>query len=566
MRGRWILLSIVVAALGCSDDGGDATEDSSSVESLPPGLFLEVAAKSGVDFRLENGISEAKILIETMAGGVGWVDVDGDGHFDLYLPNGHDSSKNGWKEGAQSNRLYRNRGDGTFEDITEHAGVGDKRFSNGLAIADYDNDGDSDILVTNVGRNTLYRNRGDGTFDDVTESAGVTSQGIHSSAVWFDFDLDGDLDLFITRYLEFRPDLARRCRERGVSVYCHPRFFDGASDVLYENVGGGRFEDISEAAGIAKGGPNAGKGLGVISGDFNGDGRFDLYVANDTTANFFWANLGGGKFKDRAFEAGIALSHAGKAQAGMGVDWGDIDGDGDLDIHVTNFSNETNNLFLHGEGGQFTEGIQKAKLGASFRRLGFGTLFGDYDIDGDLDLVIANGHVDDTVDDNAEKTGVSYRQAPDLFLNEGAGTFTHGNDRAGAAFAEKYVGRGLASCDFDNDGDLDLAMACIGGPVVLLLNTTRDRADSPHFLRVRLRGTKSSRDSYGARVVATIGTTTRVFDCQSGRSYLSACDPRILIGLGNATRIDKLQVTWPSGASKVLENVEGDREIEIVEP
>jgi hypothetical protein len=561
-RPCWRLI-VVVTLAGCSSD-----DESASTGSAPNNdLFTEIAARAGIDFRLENGKSDAHHIVETMIGGVGWIDYDGDGFFDLYIPNGHDSSIDAWKEGKQSNRLYRNLGNGSFEDVTEAAGVGDRRYSSGVAVADFDNDGDSDLLVTNIGRNTLYRNRGDGTFEDHTEKAGLTHQGSSSSAAWFDLDRDGDLDLFITRYLRYRPGLARRCREGDVNVYCHPRFFSGEPDLLYENRGDGTFVEIGESAGIAKADAANGKGLGVIAADLDGDGWPDLYVANDTTPNFYWHNTGKGLFENRAFDAGVALSSDGIAQAGMGVDWGDVDGDGDFDIHVTNFAGETNNLFLADGKGAFRDGIQRAKLGRSYSRLGFGTLLADLDLDGDLDIVTANGHVDDSVEDSISSAESTYRQPPDFFRGDGTGRFEHASATAGAAFEKSYVARGLASADIDNDGDLDLAMATIDGPLVLLRNNTRSSAngEGPHYLRVRLRGTKSNRDGYGARIEARIGKRTLLREYQSARSYLTAVDPRALFGLGDATKVDELIVTWPSGRVQKLKDVEGNREIVVVE-
>ncbi len=561
---RWTLPLLVAAALtGCSRDDAGPPERPGDTE----GIFSEIAAGAGVHFRLQNGRSDAHHIVETMIGGVGWIDYDGDGDFDLYLPNGHDASIDAWKEGKQSNRLYRNRGDGSFDDVTEAAGVGDRRYSSGMAVADFDNDGDSDLLVTNIGRNTLYRNRGDGTFEDHTEKAGLTHEGSNSSAVWFDLDRDGDLDLYITRYLRYRPRLARSCRERNVNVYCHPRFFAGESDLLYENLGDGTFTEIGRKAGVTRAGPANGKGLGVTAADLDGDGWPDIYVANDTTANFYWRNTGKGRFEDGAFDAGVALSNAGLAQAGMGVDCGDVDGDGDLDIHVTNFAGETNNLFLSNGSGKFRDGVQQANLGRSHGRLGFGTLLADIDLDGDLDIVTANGHVDDSVENSDSPTESTYRQPPDYFRGDGKGRFEHASADAGAAFGQAYVARGLASADIDDDGDLDLAMATIGGPLVLLRNNTRSSAagEGPNYLRVRLRGTRSNRDGYGARLEARLGERTLVRDCQSARSYLAAVDPRALFGLGKSTKVDELKITWPSGKVQRLENLRANREVVVVE-
>jgi hypothetical protein len=564
---RLLLLSTAAFVTACGPDP-ENEEAAGSPDAEVGGIFTDVTKRSGIEFRLETGKSEERYLFETMLGGVGWIDFDGDGFLDLYLANGHASSVDAWKEGRESDRLYRNNGDGTFEDVTVAAGIREHRYSNGVAVADYDNDGHSDLLVTNVGRNTLYHNRGDGSFEDVTESAGLTDEGFNASAVWFDADRDGDLDLYITRYLRYRPRLARPCREGDRRVYCDPRFFEGESDLLYENTGDGKFADISAKAGITRAGPADGKGLGVIAGDFDADGWPDIYVANDSTANFLWHNRRDGTFRDRAFEAGVALSASGRAQAGMGVDLGDVNGDGHPDIHVTNFSNETNNLFLGDGKGNFVEGVQRSKLGRSFGRLGFGCILADFDLDGDLDLVTANGHVNDNVDahSDASGSGVTYRQPPDFFRNDGDGKFVDDAQAGGPVFAQAFVGRGLASADFDNDGDLDLALMTLNRSLVLLRNETREDGKGPHFLRVRLRGTASPRDGYGARIEAQIGDRVAICEYQSGRSYLSAVDPRAIFGLGSATKVDRLTVHWPRGTVQVLEDIAGDREIVIVEP
>jgi hypothetical protein len=556
-----------VAAASVASCQRDGTSPPPQSGAEPPAQFTDVTEAAGIGFRLENGKSEARFLVETMLGGLGWIDYDGDSFYDLYLANGHDASVDSWKEGRQADRLYRNRGDGTFEDVTARARLGDRRYSNGVAVADYDNDGDSDLLVTNVGRNTLYENRGDGTFEDVTARAGLFEEGVSASACWLDFDRDGDLDLYVARYLRYRPPLVRKCREGGASVYCDPRFFEGEADLLYLNRGDGTFVEVGARAGIAKAGPADGKGLGVIAGDFDADGWTDVYVANDTTANFLWWNQRDGSFRDRAFEAGVALSESGRAQAGMGVDWGDVDGDGDFDIHVTNFSHETNNLFLGDGKGSFVEGIHRAGLGASFQRLGFGTVLADFDLDGDLDIATANGHVNDQVEKQTAGTGITYRQPLDFFRNQGRGEFADASQEAGPSFAVPCVGRGLASADFDNDGDLDLALVAIDRGALLLRNETRRRGDAgPHYLRVRLRGTRSPRDGYGARLEARVGGRTLAWEYQSGRSYLSAVDPRPVFGLGAASRVDELTVRWTSGTVQVLRDVEGNREVLIEEP
>ncbi|MCZ6795152.1 MAG: CRTAC1 family protein [Planctomycetota bacterium] len=543
---RLSALVLVLHAAACTERSGPG-------EAGERPLFREISPGCGVDVKLVNGATGLHFLVETMIGGIGWIDHDGDGDYDLYVANGHESPAQAAELGKSGNRLYANDGSGRFTDVTAKARVGDRRYSNGVAVGDYDGDGDSDLLVTNFGRNTLYRNGGDGTFEDVTVAAGITREGYNMSAVWFDFDHDGDLDLYITRYLDYRPSTARPCRSGDKPVYCHPRYFSGLPDLLYENRGSS-FVEIGRRAGIARSGPHEGKGLGVIAADLDRDGWTDLYVANDTTPNFLWRNRGDGSFEDIAPALGVALNENGATQAGMGVDWGDVNGDGLPDIHVTNYSGEMNNLYVALGGGGFLDSVGRAGLEGSFPLLGFGTLLADFDLDGDLDIVVANGHVNDLAGERGAGTGITYEQSPALYLNDGAGEFREGGARAGPFFRQRRVGRGLASADIDGDGDLDLAVSSLDRPLAILRNEASGNA-----LQVTLVGTKSPRDGYGARLEIEIGSTKRVVEYQSARSYLSAVDPRVVVGLGAARRIDRLTVRWSSGVVQVLEGVEAGR-------
>jgi hypothetical protein len=554
-----LVLVLLGAAAGCRRDAplrNDAAE----------GLFSDVTAPCGIEFQLSSGAAGQHYLVETMLGGLGWIDYDGDGDMDLYLANGHEDPRQAGLPGRAGDRLYQNDGEGRFRDATAAAGIDERRYSTGVAVADYDNDGDSDLLVTSFGRNTLYRNSGAGTFEDVTAAAGLAAEGFNASAAWFDYDRDGDLDLYIARYLQYDPATSRGCVEGAVSVYCHPRFFHGQSDLLYKNQDG-RFADRSREAGVWRQGPGDAKGLGVIALDYDRDGWVDVYVANDTTPNFLWRNLDGRGFRDVAPELGVAVDGAGKPQAGMGVDWGDVNGDGFMDIHVTNFSDETNNLYVQRPGGGFEDAVQRAGLGSSYGRLGFGTLLGDFDLDGDLDLVVANGHVDDSVERKRTASMSTYKQPPDLFLNDGSGRFTAAADLAGAPFRGRYVARGLASADFDDDGDLDLAMMTLDQSLVLLRNNVREpgRSGAPHYLRLKLVGAKSPRDAYGAVVEVEVGRRRQVFEYQSARSYLSAVDPRLVIGLGAAEAVDRIRIRWPSGGTDEIESVPADQTLVITE-
>jgi hypothetical protein len=523
-----------------------------SREDSVEGFFTDISQSANIDIQVVNGATGERYLVETMVGGLGWIDHDGDGDHDLYVVNGHSDSRNAARPGAESNGLYRNDGGGTFTDVTTEAGVGDRRYGMGVAVGDYDNDGHADLLVTNYGRNTLYHNDGNGAFVDVTETAGIVDKGFNTSAVWFDMDRDGDLDLYVARYLRYEPGVSRRCGENGLRVYCHPRYFPGEPDLLYRNTGDGTFEEIGARAGIDKAGPHEGKGLGVIAFDYDRDGFADVYVANDSTPNFLWRSNGDGTFTDVAHTAGVALSAHGRPEAGMGVDVADVNGDGVSDIYVTNFVSEMNALYLGRPRGLFVESSRRAKLGTTFLPVGFGMQFLDVDLDGDQDIVTANGHVNDLTEKTDAGTGNTYRQRPALYLNDGRGTFEDGSARGGAVFAEAFVGRGLAGADFDNDGDVDVAIATLDRSVILLRN---ENPTGYRSLRVALAGTRSPRDGYGARVEVDVQGARRVLEYQSGRSYLSAVDPRLVIGLGAAGTVERVRVHWPSGQQQELHDV-----------
>jgi hypothetical protein len=513
-------------------------------------LFEDAAAAAGIDFRLERGAAGARHVVETMLGGLGWLDYDGDGDVDLFVANGHADSLHADRPGEVGDRLYRNDR-GRFVDVTAAAGVGDKRYGNGAAAADFDNDGDCDLLVTNFGRNTLYENRG-GVFSDVTEAAGLVEEGYNMSAAWFDFDRDGDLDLYVVRYLVYHPERSRRCREGGLQVYCHPSLFAGEPDLFYRNLGGGRFEEVGARAGIQKGGLNEDKGLGVVILDCDRDGLPDVYVANDTTPNFLWRNNGDGTFTDIGHASGSALGSSGRAYAGMGVDAADVDLDGWLDIFVTNFSREPNSLYVGAGKGLFVESQAQRGLEAGFQTLGFGTQFIDLDLDADPDIVVANGHVNDLVETTDPGMGASYRQTAGLFLNQGDGRFVSAPERGGAFFQSACVARGLAAADYDGDGDPDLAVVTYDRGLVLLEN---QNPDGNRALVLRLIGRRSPRDPFGAEIEAECGGRRQRFVYGGARSYLASADPRVFIGLGKAEKLDLLRIHWPSGRVQELRDL-----------
>jgi hypothetical protein len=511
--------------------------------------FVDVAAACGIRFQLANGARGLKQLPETMLGGLAWIDYDGDGRLDLYLAQGHGDSAKAFEPGAKRDALWRNLGGGRFEDVTERAGLGDRGYSMGAAVGDIDNDGDADLYVANFGPNVLYLNHGDGTFSDGTAAAGVACPLWSTSAAFADLDGDGLLDLYVCNYLLYDPRVHGACtgNPKKVPSYCHPNKFDGAPDCLFLNLGGGRFRDVSKEAGIALGGRILAKGLGVLPTDFDLDGRIDLFVANDSTPNFLWRNLGGARFEDAALEAGVALDGQGRAQACMGVDGGDVDGDGRLDLMVTNFSEEYDTLYLGEDGGFFDDGTARAGLaGITFKPLGFGLGFFDAELDGDLDVFIANGHILDNVQELSPGTEIRYAQTAQLLENDGRGRFRDVSAAQGAWFREPRVARGAAFADFDDDGDVDVAVMAIDRGLSLLENRAPRRGG---WLGLKLRGTASNRDAIGARVEVRIAgrAAPSISEIRGAASYLAANDLRRVVGLGADGRAEAAEVRWPSG-------------------
>ena len=525
--------------------------------------FVDVTAESGIDFQHINGAEGAYHLPETLGSGGAFFDVDNDGYLDVYLVNsGYWETSDSAKQASSA--LYRNNGDGTFTDITATAEVGNRgNYGQGVACADYNNDGNVDIYVTNVGANVLYRNNGDGTFTDVTRLAGVGDPSWSSSATFLDYNRDGHLDLFVVNYLVYSRDVTYRpCGEGETHTYCHPSLFEGAPDRLYRNNGDGTFTDVSQAAGVGGiGGMFHGKGLGVVSADFNNDGISDLYVANDDTRNDFFYNNGDGTFSEISLLAGCAYSFDGIAQAGMGVAADDYNGDGWFDIFVTNLSYETNALYRNNGDGTFTDVIYEAHLGKeSFLFVGFGTGFFDADNDGWRDIFIANGHIID----NIEKTHdvLTYRQPDQLFRNSGDSTFQEISESAGAYFQRPAVSRGVLFGDYDNDGDVDLLVTHSNGPITLLRN---DSTPAHNWIRIQTVGVISSRDGVGTRVILKAGEQTQVQEVNPGASYLSSHDPRLHFGIGANTTVDRLEVRWQSGVVQIFENLPANREHVITE-
>jgi hypothetical protein len=516
-------------------------------------LMVNVARERGIRFVNVNGATGKKYLVETMVSGAAWLDYDGDGFFDLYLVQGHLHPERALDgpggPGEPANILYHNLGGKRFEDVTELARVGDRGYGMGAAVGDYDGDGRPDLYVTNYGRNTLYHNQGDGTFLDVTERAGVGGGGWSTSATWADFDGDGRLDLFVATYLLYDTRRHGACSAtapgdgRKLATYCHPHHFEGAPDILYRNLGDGTFRDMSKASGIARSrGWLQGKGLGVVASDFDGDGDPDILVANDSVPNTLWRNLGSFHFEDVALETGFALNAEGVPQAGMGIDRGDVNGDGLLDYFITNFSRETCTLYLN-EGGRFVDAtIERNLAEVTYLPLSFGTRFFDLDLDGDLDLYIASGHILDNVEAIHPGENITYGQKALLLENTGAGFFRDISSSAGSWFEEKLVGRGVAEADYDNDGDPDLLVTNVAGPAVLLENRA---GDGKTWIGVDLRGGAGGGVVHGARVELEVGGVKHVREVQTDGSYLSAHDPRARFGLPAGSGPQTVRVLWP---------------------
>lgn len=523
--------------------------------------FVDVSARSGLDFRLVSGSPEKPYILESMSGGVGFIDYDNDSWLDIYLVNGGtlDSFEGG--DDRPRNRLFRNQRDGSFADVTESAGVGDRSWGMGVAVADVDNNGYDDLYVTNYGPNRLYLNLGNGTFRESAVASGVAGDEWSSSAAFGDYDSDGDVDLYVANYLEFDPDAlpedSQLCRYRGIRVQCGPRGMVATGDKFFENRGDGRFADASSVSGIGAV-PNA-YGLGVVWADYDNDDDQDIYVANDSIANYLFQNNGDKTFSEVALLVGVALSANGSEQAGMGVDFGDYDNNGLMDLAVTNFSDDYNALYRNEGGGIFLDVSYKAGLAEpTWAKLSWGIQFADLDLDGDLDIVIADGHVYPEVD--RHDFGLRYRQPNSAFLNDGDGSFLSVGLPPGTSDAASS--RGLAIGDINNDGALDILIANLDAAPTLLEGSSPGR----HWLMVDLVGTASNRSAIGARVTVETPAGSQIREVRSGGSYQSQRDLRVHFGLGDIAKVDVLRVRWPNGTEQRMESVKSDRIVRVKEP
>jgi hypothetical protein len=546
-----LLTTMVLGGTGPSPPGfSTATET--------PSPFLDVAPKAGIEFKHQRGASDKKHLVETMGSGCALLDYDSDGLLDVLLINGGTTPDSLVKEPMRPHALYRNLGNGQFKDVTAQAGlIGNGSYGQGVAVGDYDNDGHPDVYVTNFGPNILYRNNGNGTFSDVTERAGVSAPGLSSSAAFFDFDNDGYLDLYVANYLNYRYEANPACVEKHIRSYCHPRYFPGITPNLYRNLGDGRFQDVSEKSGLGR---LEGKSLGVVAADIDGDGWMDIYVANDTTRNFLLKNNGNGTFADMTLLSGTGYNSEGEAEAGMGVDASDYDGDGLVDLVVTNYDLETNALYRNEGGWQFSDQRWSAGVAkADHRFLGFGTGFFDFDNDGDRDLLVVNGHVLDNVE--LIREALTYAQ-PNQLLENRSGTFVENLEFLRYSSLSPRVGRGAAFGDVDNDGDLDVLISNSGQTPTLLINQVGQKKS---WVLLKLIGTRSNRDGVGAKIVITTDQLSQTDQVTGGGSYLSASDSRAHFGLGDSETIKTLKIRWPSGTEELFRDLRTNRVIEIKE-
>lgn len=515
-----------------------------------PITFTDVAAQAGIHFRHNNGAFGQKYLPETMGSGVCVIDYDNDGWPDLFFVNG-----TGWpghKARRTTPALYHNNHDGTFTDVTKQAGLAVEMYGMGCAVGDYDNDGHDDLYITAIGGSHLFHSLGNGHFADVTTKAGVADSGFPASAVWFDYDHDGRLDLYVAHYVEWSPATDQFCSLDGThKSYCTPERYKGESARLYRNLGNGRFEDVTKKAGLYD--PTS-KSLGIALVDLDNDGWLSLFVTNDTQSNKLWKNNRNGTFTDQGFAAGVAYNDAGKARAGMGTDAADYDGSGRQSIAIGNFTNESLSLYQNQGGGLFLDqAIPSGLAEPSSRVLTFGLFFFDYDLDGLPDIFAADGHVADDI--SVLQPSLHYAEPALLFRNRGSGKFENVSDRVGAAVEKPMVARGAAYLDYDNDGDLDIALNVNNGPARLLRNDNGNKND---MLRIRLIGTQSNRDAIGARVtVSGSGVTRQIEWVKTGSSYLSQSEFPLTFGLGRPVsgRSVNVEIAWPSGRKESLAHV-----------
>lgn len=527
--------------------------------TLPPTSsvqFTDVTAQAGIKFVHNSGRAGKKYLPETMGSGVAWIDYDSDGKPDLLLINSKDWTPRGRKS---LSALYHNNGNGTFSNVTAGSGLDVEMYGMGVAAGDYDNDGREDLYITALEGDHLFHNEG-GRFKDVTKTAGISNANFGASAAWLDYDRDGKLDLYVANYVQWTLKGDLWCSLDGATKsYCTPESYPGQPNRLYHNLGNGRFEEVGQKAGVAD--PKS-KSLGIAVLDYNRDGWPDLFVANDTQPNKLYRNKKDGTFAEEGLSAGVAFDESGVARGAMGVDAADYDRSGRAHLLVGNFSNQMLGLY-HNEGnGLFVDEAPRSSVGrASLLSLTFGTFFFDFDLDGQLDILCANGHIDEEIGRVQPK--IQYRQMPMVFRNLGKGKFEEVSRALGPTFAKPYVARGAAYADYDGDGDLDVVITNNHGPALLFRN---DRANKNHWLRITTVGTKSNRDGLGAVVTVISAAGRQTQTVHSGSSYCSQSELALTFGLGSDAQVSAVEVQWPSGRTQKLANPGVDRLLAIQEP
>jgi len=545
------VLIFLLTSFSCQKGGNTIDSGNAFHEPIPPqgeDFYLNVTKSSGIDFKHSIGDDHLTNIIESVGGGAAFLDFDQDGWMDLYMANGtyHDrlSDQEYNPTEVYTNQLYRNKGDGTFENVTKNAGVGDKGYGMGVTVGDYNNDGYPDIYVSNHGPNVLYKNNGNGTFTDVSKKTGIAGDESSVGAVWLDYDNDGLLDLYVGNYLSFDPDYKFYYAPDG---FPGPMSFDGEIDRLYKNLGNDRFEDVTETMGVFN---ENGRAMGVGAADYDGDGFMDIYVANDHMVNFLYKNEGGKIFKEVGIPSGTAFNQVGEGTISMAVDFADYNGDGRLDLWVSD--DGYCSLYENKGDGLFSEMAYPSGIAvAAAQHVGWSSAFVDYDNDGDVDIFKANGELKHL-----------YGQEDQLFENVGDGKFKDVSVERGKYFEEELVGRGACFGDYDNDGDIDVYIVNLNDYGVLLRN---DHGNEKNWIKIFLIGDASNRDAVGARIKITAGGKEQIAQKKSASGYLSQSDPRIHFGLGDAETVDRIEIIWPSGKVQVLDQIKGRQILTINE-